>query len=299
LILPANGPFARNVDDLVAASAALYGYNLPPIFKFNDSIYRTEKRLKIGVLESFIFEPAPACRRAVLETAQAYESAGHEVVPFKFPFDPLDAVCTFMALLTADGSKFMVEGLIGEPKSSAVKPFLPNPLNSILINFIRDPRLLRIISEIKLRGLPEALEIQTTGQGFHLKLKEYWESEKLDLIITPGFPIPAFDYDAYVELFYTLIYTGIWNFFNYPAGVVPVSKVDPIKDKITHSILNRYTGTFINRPDFLDAVIEKHYDLEKMAGLPVGVQVVGLPYADELVLRGMKELESILSAKKH
>ena len=34
--------------------------------------------------------------------------------------------------------------------------------------------------------------------------------------------------------------------------------------------------------------------LRDMVGLPVGVQVIGLPFRDEITLRAMKELETAL-----
>ena len=44
--------------------------------------------------------------------------------------------------------------------------------------------------------------------------------------------------------------------------------------------------------DFKDSLTsDARKALEGSAGLPVGVQVVGLPYHEELVLRGMREIE--------
>jgi len=275
----------------------LFGFNLWSGYRLNESLYRrTVKPLRIGVMDTMVglFDPVPASRRAVREAALALESVGHEMVEFRLPIDPLVVMTTYLSLLTADGSLDIKDGLRGEPKTPGIRPLFPHPMDDFFHRFLRDPRMKCMVPEMKLRDLNDALEIQMRSFGIQKAMKEHWESEKIDLLIFPGFPIPAFHYDAYPELFFMLCYTGIWNFFNYPVGVVPVTKVDPAKDQLKDRILNNYSGAVTNRPDFLEAVIEKHYDLRKMEGLPVGVQIVGSQFGDEIVLRGMKELENSL-----
>lgn len=43
----------------------------------------------------------------------------------------------------------------------------------------------------------------------------------------------------------------------------------------------------------------KHYDTEKMHGLPVGVQIVGRRLEEEKVLAGMQRLEDALGDEKY
>lgn len=74
---------------------------------------------------------------------------------------------------------------------------------------------------------------------------------------------------------------------DYSAGVIPVTHVDPVKDALPASF------------DFksLNGVAKgayKLYDAEKMAGLPVGVQIVGRRLEEEKVLAVMERVEDAL-----
>jgi len=79
---------------------------------------------------------------------------------------------------------------------------------------------------------------------------------------------------------------------DYSAGVLPVTHVDKTLDRLPASFnlkkLNRVArGAY------------KHYDAERMHGLPVGVQVVGRRLEEEKVLAVMKRLEDALGEDKY
>lgn len=74
---------------------------------------------------------------------------------------------------------------------------------------------------------------------------------------------------------------------DYSAGILPVTHVDPVLDQLP--------ATFDFRK--LNGVAKgayKHYDADKMAGLPVGVQVVGRRLEEEKVLAVMERVEDAL-----
>ena len=74
---------------------------------------------------------------------------------------------------------------------------------------------------------------------------------------------------------------------DYSVGVVPVTHVDPAKDVLP--------ATFEMKK--LNGVAKgayKHYDAEKMAGLPVAIQVVGKRLEEEKVLAVMERVEDAL-----
>ena len=74
---------------------------------------------------------------------------------------------------------------------------------------------------------------------------------------------------------------------DYSAGVIPVTHVDPVKDALP--------PTFNFKK--LNGVAQgayKHYHAVKMAGLPVGVQVVGRRLQEEKVLAIMERCEDAL-----
>ncbi len=74
---------------------------------------------------------------------------------------------------------------------------------------------------------------------------------------------------------------------DYSAGVLPVTHVDPVKDALPSSF-NFKALNGVAKGAY------KHYDAKKMAGLPVGVQVVGKRLEEEKVLAIMERVEEAL-----
>jgi Asp-tRNA(Asn)/Glu-tRNA(Gln) amidotransferase A subunit family amidase len=80
---------------------------------------------------------------------------------------------------------------------------------------------------------------------------------------------------------------------DYSAGVLPVTHVSPVDDALNAS---SYFTSYPNiAPAFLPGY-KQCYDAQEMAGLPVGVQVVGRRLEEERVLEGMKVVEVALKS---
>lgn len=118
--------------------------------------------------------------------------------------------------------------------------------------------------------------------------------------------------------------TILYNLVRCSVGIVPVTHVDPMKDQLseewkgpnwnTKSKSSVPLGKTFSHPDYPSGghgskMIEqgvyegsmgtpKAYDPELMAGLPVGVQVVGRLYDDEKVLEMMKIVDDALGPAK-
>ena len=82
-----------------------------------------------------------------------------------------------------------------------------------------------------------------------------------------------------IEVIFGLSYLSIWNLLDFPAGVVPVTRVTTGED------------VYYSSHKDLNTIMAKN-SVKGTVGLPAGVQVIGLPYKDELVLAGMKLIES-------
>eukprot|EP01052_Picozoa_sp_SAG31_P015128 SAG31_NODE_963_length_10710_cov_332.216285_5_plen_112_part_00 len=76
-------------------------------------------------------------------------------------------------------------------------------------------------------------------------------------------------------------YTALFNLLDMPAGVLPVTTVTEADEE---ALQNNFKVA-----DDWDKVV-KHTTVGAI-GMPVGAQVVGLPWQDELCLRAMKEVE--------
>lgn len=83
-------------------------------------------------------------------------------------------------------------------------------------------------------------------------------------------------------------YTKIFNFVDYPAVVVPAGKVDKALDP---EDLSGYESR--NELDKWNAGL---YDVEKMHGMPVGVQVVARRLEEEKVLGAAKLVDELIKA---
>jgi hypothetical protein len=71
---------------------------------------------------------------------------------------------------------------------------------------------------------------------------------------------------------------------------MPVTKVDAALDQLP-------TGFNIKHLNGVARGAYKHYDASKMAGLPVGIQVVGRRLEEEKVLAIMNRIEASLEAE--
>ena len=90
------------------------------------------------------------------------------------------------------------------------------------------------------------------------------------------------------------VYSALYNLLDYAAGTVPVTAMDAARDAVwAHDAAARNV-----RGGRLDASVEipirRAYQrtVETGVAFPVGVQLVGRPYSEELVLRVMRELEA-------
>jgi fatty acid amide hydrolase len=77
----------------------------------------------------------------------------------------------------------------------------------------------------------------------------------------------------------------VFNMFNLPSGVLPVTKVQIGEDSYDDNI-----------NDFLTKYIK--LDIKGSAGLPVGVQVVGYFWEDETVLGVMKAIDDEINFRE-
>ena len=78
-----------------------------------------------------------------------------------------------------------------------------------------------------------------------------------------------------------------------PAGVLPITKVDQLQDRMSQDELLR-----MKKLNSVAAGAYEMYDSVAMHGLPVGVQIVGPRLEEEKVLEGMKVIENALAANE-
>jgi Asp-tRNA(Asn)/Glu-tRNA(Gln) amidotransferase A subunit family amidase len=108
-----------------------------------------------------------------------------------------------------------------------------------------------------------------------------WRRLELDLVLCPTFPFPAIPHNIPGKQQAACLYTIMWNLFDFPSGVVPFGQESGEK-------IDSYDtcGDFVLR-------LAKKAVKNNSRNMPISVQIVGLPYEEEKVLRGMQILESL------
>lgn len=85
-----------------------------------------------------------------------------------------------------------------------------------------------------------------------------------------------------------------------PVGCLPVTHVDPSKDILTEEWTRprkNLTGSQVTE-DKLYRGSNPYYNVEEMAGMPVGLQIVGKRWEEEKVLSMMRVVEEALQESR-
>ncbi|XP_029473759.1 vitamin D3 hydroxylase-associated protein-like isoform X1 [Rhinatrema bivittatum] len=297
------GPMARDVDSLVLCMKALLCDHMfcldptvPPI-PFRDELYSRSGPLKIGYYgtDSF-FLPPPSMRRAFQETKELLEEAGHKLVSFVPPRVDYALNELFIKGIFADGGSALLEKFDVDVVDSSLKQQvflykLPRLVKRILAFFLK-PVFPRLASNYKshcgVRSVEELWRQHAAVQTYCQEFITEWQRLDLDVLLCPMLG-PAFNIGYPGKLFAAISYTMLYNVLNFPAGVVPVTRVT----REDEEELRSYEGHY---GDSWDRLLKEA--VEGGVGLPVAVQCVALPWQEELCLRFMKEVERLTWEKR-
>jgi len=296
-IRASGGPMARCVADLhlllktwCQVRMSELDTNIPPI-PWREEIYQSERPLKIGYYTTDkYFTPAPACVRAVEEAVAALKARGHEVVPFEVDF--YRVAINYLSILGSDGGlRNILGGLEGEeliPMYQFLKTMasMPNVLRPPIAAVLRLAGLRRMADLTLHVGGKDAYQHWETvadRNEWRRELLVRWQAAGLDAVLCPGLALPAFPHGTSNRLNQGCSYTFVWNSFGFPAGALPAATVRPAEEP--------YGPCPFGDALAKDAALA----CEGSAGLPVGIQVVALPFHDELCLRAMREAEAALA----
>ncbi|KAI1213560.1 amidase [Annulohypoxylon truncatum] len=216
------------------------------------------RSLKLGILWSDgVVHPHPPVTRGLHMVANAIKKAGHKVIDWEPPSHET-ATKIHLSIIRADGAKSVHEDLklSGEPLIPAL-----------------DTR------GMKLRPPMDVLKFQdlaARGLEFEAQYADYWNSTaKDDGQIVDAVVMPVAPHAANIPgKLYHIDYTEALNLLNYSVAVIPVTKVDKVRDPFDDSYQP------LNRKDEKNW---KAYDPEVYHGGPVGVQIVARKFEEEKV----------------
>lgn len=105
------------------------------------------------------------------------------------------------------------------------------------------------------------------------------------VVLSPPLATPALHHGSCIDAAPGQSYAGLWNLLGMPAGVVAATRVR--------------AGEESDRAPSRDIAVEALRRAERGSeGLPVGVQVAGRPYQDEMVVAAMAAVEAGLEGKE-
>ncbi|KAJ7756802.1 amidase [Mycena maculata] len=302
-IVSVGGPMGRSVEDLETFCRIAFGvpgrtHNLAPV------LYRQltlPQKLRFGYYSDFYIKASPANKRAVLETAAALRSQGHECIEIEVP-DPVESFDVFVGLSSADGYKTLLSGIGSDPLDSSLFVIahgtgLPRFIKLFAAwcteTFFKDAKFASALRSTGVKPVREYLQWTVRRDKYNeLFNSEVWDKHALDGIIAPVQAMPQVPTGSFTTLFSLSSSTVLFNVVNSPAGCIPVTKVDPVKDAITEEWTELPSPTLVERALYFGQ--KPVYDPVAMKGMPVSVQVVGKKWEDEKVLAMMHVVDSAL-----
>lgn len=293
-VAPTTSPMARTLPDLryfiesvIGMKPWEYDYSLVPLPWRKVEL---PSKPKVGVLTFPKFlPPTPAQQRALDTTVDALKKQGCEVVEFELPSDPEEYDRLIFRLYYADGFHHFASPLqCGEHN---------DPYVESIMKYVSLPKFVRKIWQglLRLFGYKEKADmlanqhisstskfIDETGKREELRkaVSKKWKADGLDFLVCPPHASPALP--NYVpESFRAILYTSLFNLLDYPAGILPVGRVDSKLDQLPSSF-------DFKKLTYPGKITYKTYDPVKMEGLPIAVQIVTKRYQDEKALKAME-----------
>ena len=292
-IISQPGPMARSVADLTLAMRVLAA---PGQDAFDPSVAPVAWRepgavdvaaLRIGYYEDDGYFPAaPAIRRAVREAVAILEQHGASVARFAPP-DVGQAMNLFLRIISADGAAGAQRRLGVNQIDKRIKGLLqivsiPNairPFGTGLLVALGQRRLARQVAGIRRSSVDEYWSLIAAQAEYQRRFLAELDRGGFDALVCPPHALPALTHGSAYYLTMAASYSMLYNLLGMPAGVVPLTRVQPGEDR------PRKAGRDL--VDTAAAAVERG-----SAGLPVGVQVAARPWREDVALAVMAALET-------
>lgn len=313
-------PMARTLSDLQYFTRSFiqlkpwkFDHSVHPI-DWRQSMYDaySSKKLRIGVLRTDdVVDPSPASARALEMTVQALRAQGHTVFNINPP-SPYEGLVMASVLLNSDGTKTFRSHLrTGETDDPGARAFggymrLPRIIQWFYWAWTkyvrRDHIWAGLLEHWQAKSAREQWTWVAKREAYRAKWHDWWnqyilpgtddkqDGSGLDALLTPVHALPALPHGAMRSAAASCGYTFLFNLLDYPCGVMPVTHVDATLDALPED-------TQISAMNGVAQGAYKHYNAEKMAGLPVAVQIVGRRLEEEKVLAIMDVAEKALESR--
>ncbi|KAF7323951.1 hypothetical protein MKEN_00616600 [Mycena kentingensis (nom. inval.)] len=229
------GPLGRSIDDLELFARLTFGIvgrstTVAPV-PFREQ--KLHEKLRFGYY---------LARRAALSTVEALRKAGHECVEIDIP-TPNEAFKIWAALSSADGYATLLESKGSDPIETALLPissipgrpwFVRRLLSWMVGSLFKDPQLADMMSVNGRKSVQELYQWTAKRNQYMAQFdREIWAEHHLDGIIAPMTAVPQFPHGSFQTIFQIVSATCLYNLLNLPAGVLPITRIDPSLDAST------------------------------------------------------------------
>jgi fatty acid amide hydrolase len=289
------GPMARTVDDLALlfrgldpARMSKLDPRVPPV-PWDDPAATKTETLRVGVYTADgLLAASRSIERAVERASQALRARGCEVIPFAPP-RVAEVMSAYLGVLSADGGAALLAALAGGDVDAVLQPMrrlasVPSPvrrLAAFAAGSLRQPNVALMLAAMGEKTAREVWALTDLLRANRSDLLQAMDESRLDALLCPPFATPALPHGMSKNFTLAGSYSILFNAAQLPAGVVPVTRVrvDETARVVGREALQRIATQ-------IDA---------KSAGLPVGVQIVGRPWMDHIVLALMRAIEADVS----
>ena len=285
------GPMARTVRDVAMMFRALdptlqasRDPAVPPL-PYEDPASIDVSKLRIGYYsDDGYLAASSAVRRGVEEAARALEDAGASLVAFHPPSQP-EIIDVYFGALSADGGATVDAHLDGEKvepqlaelrRIAGMRPGLRKAA-AVAMGLKGERRVQRLLQVIHEKPLQDYWQLAARRTSLRHGVFAAWARANLDAVICPAHATPALAHGQSGDFTVGGSYSMRYNFLNFAAGVVPVTRV----------IRTDTPRTGLDRIEKKAALVERGAE-----GLPIGVQVVARPYREAIVLAVMAAIEA-------
>ncbi|CAD5111968.1 DgyrCDS1229 [Dimorphilus gyrociliatus] len=279
---------------IIGSASHLNDYSCPPI-QFKHEVVTSEEKLTIGYYTYDGLSVAdPATERAILQVKKLLEDRGHKLVSFN-PYRIDEAAIDLELLaISGDGGSRLRKLLSGESvsmynMSAYFAAFMPQFIKKAVYQFFYclgrkyESRVMKVLQGCE--DIESYICRSEEVKIFREKFQSYFQSKNLDCCICPTFASPALPRKYIRDMSYVNSFSALYSVLDWPAGVVPVTKVNE-KD-IAELSDNPPSPTF-----HIASKKRLRKALKETNELPICIQCVAPKYEDEVVLRLMKEIDA-------
>jgi fatty acid amide hydrolase len=298
------GPMARHVEDLwlalrifVDESDAYTNTSVVPAPLRDPAAVNLSKLSVAAWSDDGFFPPSAAVARAVKQAAADLRACGANVMELSARdvteiFSPAEAFELYCGLVGADGGADARRLSRGSKLDPRVKRLmwiagLSRPSRGLIIAGLKaggQKTFARLMRSARRRSADSYWQLVERKNQLAVRILTKLKELGIEALLCPPHALPATPHVRAFDLLAAASYSLLINLLGLPSGTFSIARVMPEEQGL--------------RPSSRDNVHQAaHLADQNSAGLPVGVQVSGLPWREDIVLAVMLALERASNGK--